>query len=73
MKRSMSKQLKEDLTKDISQKILFPISNARSDKKEKITKELLKPPQIRNSNYFFETTPDEGRSQIEEKELKKEG
>jgi hypothetical protein len=31
----MSRELKEDLTKDISQRVLFPVNNTNSDKKEK--------------------------------------
>ena len=57
----MSKEIKDDITKDISQKILFPTnalpktSSANSDKKCPLSSNLKKmdQKQVRNSQYFF--------------------
>lgn len=54
MKRSMSKEIKED----ISQRILFP--NAKSDKKDKHSNNLdSKTYNVRNSQYFFDNAPEQ--------------
>ncbi len=66
-KRSISKEIKDDITKDISQKILFPVNVAtktngvNSDKKCPLTSNLKKidQKQIRNSQYFFDSVQDE--------------
>jgi hypothetical protein len=57
----MSKEIKDDITKDISQKILFPTnalpktSGVNSDKKCPLSSNLKKidQKQVRNSQYFF--------------------
>ena len=57
----MSKEIKDDITKDISQKILFPTntlpktSGVNSDKKYPLSSNLKKidQKQVRNSQYFF--------------------
>lgn len=52
--RSRSKEAKEDLTKDISQKILFPLDNSRKDTKAKADE---KNASTRNKNSYFFDTP----------------
>lgn len=55
-KRSQSKDLKEELTKDISQKVLFPASN--SDRKDITKQGEAKLNSLRQKNsYFFDNPP----------------
>lgn len=62
----MSKEIKDDITKDISQKILFPTNvipktnGVNSDKKCPLASNLKKidQKQVRNSQYFFESVQD---------------
>ena len=57
--RSRSKDvIKEDMTKDISQKVLFPVNGTKSDQKN----EPSKPSNFRNKNSYFFDTPTEPKN-----------
>jgi hypothetical protein len=62
LRRSISKEVKYDISKDISQKILFPTNNGiNSDKKSSIGDNKVRKidnKQIKNTQYFFECIQD---------------